>query len=131
MYNIFISHSWSYANHYDKVAEFLDDQKVSYKNYSVPKDDPIHTKGSDKELYAAIEKQIKPCSCVIIMAGVYASYSKWIDKEIEIAQKYKKPIIAVMYWGAERISSKVREASDVIVKWNAKSVADAVKQYSL
>ena len=131
MYNIFISHSWSYANHYDKVAEFLDDQKVSYKNYSVPKDDPIHTKGSDKELYAAIEKQIKPCSCVIIMAGVYASYSKWIDKEIEIAQKFKKPIIAVMYLGAERISSKVREASDVIVKWNAKSVADAVKQYSL
>ena len=62
---------------------------------------------------------------------MYASYSKWINKEIRIAQKYGKPIIAVEYWGAERTSTVVKNAADVIVKWNAKSVADAVRNYAL
>lgn len=68
---------------------------------------------------------------MIILAGVYASYSKWIKKEIKMALKYDKPIIAVEYWGAERTSSVVKNAADVIVKWNAKSVADAVKKYAI
>lgn len=64
-------------------------------------------------------------------AGVYATYSKWINKEIEMAQKYRKPIIAVQPWGAERTSSVVKNVADVIVGWNAKSVANAVREYAI
>ena len=131
MYRIFISHSWAYSEAYDKVESFLRQEGVSFYNHSVPKDDPIHTNGTDKELSEAIEQTLLVCSCVIILAGVYATYSKWINKEIEMAQKYNKPIIAVQPWGAERTSSVVKEAATVIVGWNAKSVADAVKQYAL
>ena len=131
MYRIFISHSWAYSEAYDKVESFLRQEGVSFYNHSVPKDDPIHTNGTDKELSEAIEAKVKGCSCVIILAGVYATYSKWINKEIEMAQKNNKPIIAVQPWGAERTSSVVKEAATVIVGWNAKSVADAVKQYAL
>ena len=35
-----------------------------------------------------------------------------------MAKKYNKPIIAVQPWGAERTSSIVKNASDVIVGWN-------------
>jgi len=131
MYRIFISHSWSYSSQYDKVETFLQQEGVSFYNHSVPKNDPIYTNGTDKQLEEAIDAKIKGCSCVIILAGVYASYSKWINKEIRIAQKYGKPIIAVEYWGAERTSTVVKNAADVIVKWNAKSVADAVRNYAL
>ena len=131
MYRIFISHSWSYSSQYDKVETFLQQEGVDYYNHSVPKNDPIHTNGTDKQLEEAIDAKIRGCSCVIILEGVYASYSKWINKEIQIAQKYGKPIIAVEYWGAERTSSVVKNAADVIVKWNAKSVADAVRNYAL
>lgn len=131
VYRIFISHSWSYSNQYDKVEDFLREEGISFYNHSVPKDSPVHTHGSDKELYDAIENKIIGCSCVIILAGVYATYSRWINKEIEIAQKYAKPIIAVEYWGSERTSSVVKQAATAIVKWNAKSVADAVKKYAL
>ena len=48
-----------------------------------------------------------------------------------MAQKYNKPIIAVEYWGAERTSTVVKAAADVIVKWQAKSVADAVREYAI
>ena len=130
MYRIFISHSWAYSEQYDKVEEFLDREGVSYYNHSVPKNDPVHCK-SDKELRAAIEAKIKGCSCVIILAGVYATYSKWINIEIEIAQQYNKPIIAVEYWGSERTSTVVKRSATTTVKWQAKSVADAVRNYAI
>ena len=131
MYRIFISHSWAYSAHYDKIEEFLTQEGVSYYNHSVPKDDPIHTNGTDKQLRAAIDAKIRGCSCVIILAGVYASYSKWINIEIELAQQYNKPIIAVQPWGAERTFAAVKKAATTIVGWNAKSVANAVKTYAI
>lgn len=131
MYRIFISHSWVYSEAYDKIEEFLKAQGISFYNHSVPKDDPIHTNGTDKELYEKIDAKVRGCSCVIILAGVYASYSKWIDKEIEIAKKYNKPIIAVEPFGSERTSTVVKEAATVIVAWRASSVANAVKNYAL
>lgn len=131
MYRIFISHSWSYSKQYDKIEEFLKQEGILFYNHSVPKDNPILTNGTDAQLETAIDAKVKGCSCVIILAGVYATYSKWINKEIKIAKKYNKPIIAVEYWGSEKTSSVVKEAADVIVKWQAKSVADSVRKYAI
>ena len=107
-YNLFISHSWTYPDMYDRLVKLLKQRPYfDFKNYSVPKDDPIHTNGTDKELYQAIFRKIKPCSRVLILAGVYASYSKWIGKEIEIAKNsfaVQKRIIAIQPWGRENIS---------------------------
>ena len=75
------------------------------KNYSVPKDDPIHNARTDAQLRAAIRNQMIPCHVVLIMAGVYSTYSKWIGIEIEIAQRgflTPKPIIAIKPWGNDR-----------------------------
>ena len=72
-----------------------------------------------------------PSSVVLIVAGVYATYSKWIDKEIYIAQKEflsPKPIIAIRPWGNERMSTKVTEAADKIVGWNTESVVSAIRE---
>lgn len=131
MYRIFISHSWAYSAQYDKVEEFLKKEGIQYYNHSVPKDDPVHTNGSDRQLREKIDAKIKGCSCVIILAGVYATYSKWINIEIELAQNYNKPIIAVQPWGAERTSTVVKNAADIIVGWNAKSVANAVRNNAI
>lgn len=130
MYRIFISHSWTYSDHYDRIVGFLNQEFGVFFNHSVPKDDPVHTNGTDKDLYEKIEAKIKGCSCVVILAGVYSTYSKWINKEIEIAQKYQKPIIAVEYWGAERTSTVVKNAATEVVKWNATSIANAIKKHS-
>ena len=131
MYRIFISHSWAYSEAYDKVEEFLRNEGISFYNHSVPKDDPVHTNGTDKELYDKIEAKVRGCSCVIILAGVYATYSKWINKEIEIAKKYNKPIIAVEPFASKNTSKVVRDAATVIVGWRASSIADAVRIYAL
>jgi len=128
-YRLFISHSWAYGDAYDKITEFLEQENISYYDHSVPKNDPIHTSGYDWELEEAIEAKIKGVSCVIILAGVYATYSKWIQKEIDIAKKYNKPIIAVRHWGAIRISDTVKTNADEIVSWQASSIANAIKKW--
>lgn len=131
-YHLFISHSWTYSDAYEKLLGLLNkDSTFSYVNYSVPKDDPVHTNGTDKQLYAAIKEQISHASVVLILAGIYSTYSKWINKEIDIAQNgflLPKPIIAIQPWGAEKTSTVVKEAADKIVKWNSKSIIDAIKE---
>lgn len=46
-------------------------------------------------------------------------------------QKNNKPIIAVEPWGSERTSVVVKNAANAIVGWNAKSVANAVRNYAI
>ena len=68
---------------------------------------------------------------VLILAGVYSSYSKWIDKEIKIAKKdflVPKPIIAIEPWASEKTSQVVKSNADIRVGWNADSIVDAIRQ---
>ncbi|PSV44050.1 TIR domain-containing protein [Photobacterium indicum] len=127
-YRLFISHSWNYDKNYQKVVEMITDQGISFYDHSVPKDDPIHTDGTDAQLHDAIEAKMKGTSCILILAGMYATHSKWINKEIKIAQSYGKKIIAIEPWGAEKTSKVVKDASHKIVKWQGKSIADAIKE---
>ena len=126
MYYIFVSHSWKYNNEYEKLCRLLNNSGLEWQDYSIPQDDHIHTNGTDKELKEAIDKKIKCCSCVIIMAGVYSTYSKWIQKEICIAQHYGKKIIAVEGFGSERTSQVVKDNADKVVKWQTQSIIDAI-----
>lgn len=130
-YNIFISHSWTYSDAYKKLIGLLDsDPYFSYKNYSVPKDDPIHNAPNQTQLRNAISNQMASTSCILVLAGVYATYSKWINIELDLAKKgfcTPKKIIAVQPWGAEKTSTVVKNAADVIVAWQASSIINAIK----
>lgn len=128
IYNLFISHSWTYSNTYDGLIHLLDSKVgFEYKNYSVPKDDPIHHVPTDALLKIAISKQMRPASCVLILAGVYSTYSRWINIEIDLARNMGKKIIAVEPWGAERTSQVVKDNADIIVKWNTNSIVKAIR----
>lgn len=127
-YRLFISHSWAYSDSYNRIVKLLNEQRLNYCNHSVPKDDPIHTKGTDKQLREAIEAKIKGTSCILILAGVYSTYSKWINKEIEIAKYMNKKIIAIQPWGSERTSQIVKDNANIIVGWNGKTIVDAIKK---
>lgn len=130
-FNLFISHSWTYGNEYDRLINLLSEKKYfDFKNYSVPKNDPIHSASNQTELYEAIKKQISPCHLVIILAGVYASYSKWIDKEITIAKKeftIPKPLLAIKPFGNDKVSLSASEKADQLVNWNTESIVAAIR----
>ena len=132
-YNLFISHSWTHSDAYEKQTALLDkDASFSYANYSIPKDDPIHNAPNQEALKKAIKEKMAHASCVLILAGVYSTYSKWINIEIELAQKgfaTSKKIIAIQPWGAERTSQTVKNAADEIVNWQTSSIIKAIRGY--
>ena len=131
-YNLFVSHSWRYGDAYDRLINLLNSRPYfSFRDYSVPKDDPIHGANNDTQLRRAIRNHMTPCHIVLIMAGVYSTYSKWINIEIDLAQKgfvNPKPIIAIRPWGNENISSVVRSAADKLVDWNTESIVTAIRE---
>lgn len=128
IYNLFISHSWNYSDAYEKLVNLLNAKTYfNYKNYSVPKNDPIHNAPYEYQLKEAIRKRMQPASCVLIMAGVYSTYSKWINIEIELAKSMNKKIIAIEPWGSEKTSRTVKNAADVIVGWNTDSIVNAIR----
>lgn len=130
-YRIFISHSWTYGDAYEKLTRMLQEHNLDYTDYSVPKSDPIHTKGTDAELYTAIRNKIMLCNVVLIMAGKYSTFSKWIKKEVLISKyDFNKPLLGICPWGAEQISSLVRYNADELVKWNSKSIVEAIKRWA-
>ena len=85
------------------------------------KDDPIHTDGTTEELRGAISRKMQPCNAVLILAGIYSTYSHWINREVEIAKEKGKAMIAIEPWGSERTSQYVKENANKIVGWNTNS----------
>lgn len=134
-YNIFISHSWSYGDAYDRLRDLLDAAPYfSYRDYSIPKDDPIHTRGSDRVLREAISQKMMSCHIVLVMAGKYATFSEWIEKEVQIAQgafSSPKPILAIRPWANTQVSRFVEEESEQLVNWNTNSIVTAIRELAL
>lgn len=118
---------------YVGLKNLLDKEILNqYRDYSVPKDDPIHIYAKTneryrKELEDKLRNQMIHASVIIILAGVYASYSESIQMEIKLARELDKPILAVEYWGSERTSLVVKSNADMTVKWNSTSIFQAIK----
>jgi len=128
---IFISHAWSRTDHYDKIVEWFDNaSNFSWKNCSVPSTNSLQDSTS-KGLSEGMTRQINPSQVVVVLGGMYAAYSDWIDYEIQEAQRMEKPIVGVKPWGQERIPKVVKDASWCEpVGWNSTSVVAAVRKYS-
>lgn len=132
-YNIFISHAWKYSDDYNTIVKWLNEAqsegKLNWKNYSVPQHDPLidpNTTVGKNKLKSMLKEQIRPASKVIIISGMYAAYSEWIDYEIDTSISYKKYIIGVKPWGQERIPTKISTNADIMVGWNKSSVINAI-----
>ena len=130
---VFISHSWTYSKHYEKLHEWIFDKvwnvngtPMVFNDQSVPKNDPIHGAPTTHVLEAAILRRIDVSDIVVVPTGMYSSYSKWIGKEIKGAVAKNKPILGVNPWGQQRRSTVVAAASAKIVGWNSQSVISGI-----
>lgn len=130
-YDLFISHAWRYDDDYDRLVNLLRIAPLfKWRNYSVPQQKPIRVT-SDSQLYAALERQIRPANAVLIISGMYFNYREWIQSEMEIAQYYDKPMIGIRPWGAKRTPVAVQESVWTMTGWNTASIVQAIRKYAL
>ena len=128
---IFISHAWTYSEHYKTIARWFNEApNFSWKNCSVPSHDALPDKTS-RGLSEGMTRQISPAQIVLVLGGMYAAHSAWIEYEINEAKRMNKTIIGIKPWGQERIPQIVQNASVCpMVGWNKASVVTAVRDWT-
>lgn len=129
-YKIFISHSWGYHDDYQTIERFLNEcDALNWENHSVPSTDQLDVT-DDEALDRELHNQMRGTSVVIVSAGMYVSHSKWIPREIEIAEKMEKSIIGIRKRGNQRVPSDVSSSADTIVGWQQPSLVEALAEYA-
>lgn len=126
---LFISHAWTYSTHYITLVKWFNEEpNFSWINYSVPSGDGC-TEKTKSGLKTCLTNQMKPAQGIIVLAGMYAAHSDWIDYEIDEAIRMGKTIIGVRPWGQERMPVKIQNAAHTIVSWNSASIISAVREW--
>lgn len=129
-YRLFISHSWDYGGDYQRLKDLLDNARyLNYMNYSVPEEKAKGTR-TDRELEQALKAQLAPVQLLLVIAGMYIPYRKWIQYEMDLARFYGKPIIGIKPWGNEYVPQAVRNAACEVVAWNTNSIVTAIRQHA-
>lgn len=127
---LFISHSWSYDANYTSMVNLLNHRRYfSWRNYSVPTTKAFGQMAVTR-MKEELRQQIRPVHCVIIIAGMWTSYSDWIQFEMDFAQGIGKPILGVRPWGAQRMPLAVSQAANLVVNWNTESIVTGIRQIS-
>ena len=132
-YRLFISHAWKYGDDYERLVSLLDNEySFNWLNWSAPEDKPAIPSWMtvpDQVVAQKIAEKVNAADCVIVIAGMYAHYSDWIQAEMNIALHLNKPLIGVKPWGSEKMPQAVSQRTKEDVGWNTGSIIYAIKRY--
>ena len=131
--HVFISHAWSYSDHYNTLADWIfngnwrvGQASLDFRGYPIPRHDHIHNANNDTQLRAALNDKISRSHVIAIPTGMYANHSKWIQKEIDSVAAFSKPILAVNSWAAQRTSSAVANPATKLVGRNKDTAVSGI-----
>ena len=132
-YDLFLSHVWRQQDNgeYYRLESLLSAARYfSWRNYSVPEHDPLGVR-SNHALEIALDRQIRPVNCFLLVSGMYVNNRRWIQTEIDIALRYEKPIIGIVRLGQQRVPVHVQGIASEMVGWRANSIVHAVRRWAL
>jgi hypothetical protein len=128
VYKVFISHAWAYNEDYHRVVTFLDSQaRFEWENLSVPDHDPVDHADVETLEYE-LRNQMRPADVFLILAGMYAAFSGWVDFEVTFARRIGTPIVGVLPYGSQRVPLLIQNAATELVGWNTHSIVDAIRR---
>ena len=127
-YQVFISHSWSHVNDLRNLKNLLESRGYFHVEFTeAPPTNPIKSENS-YYVKQRLSEKIESSDIVLGIAGIYASYSDWMEWELDKAIEKKVPIIGVIPRGQERVSSVVSSRADEVVRWNTESIVAAIRK---
>ncbi len=127
----FISHAWNNHDEYLRLETMLRSApRFNFRNSSVPRTNCIAPPLTAAKLQAALDEQIRIANVVLILSGMYAAHSEWVNTEIAIAASYQKPIIGIIPWGQKMIPKVVQDSAKEMVHWQTESIVDAIRKHA-
>lgn len=134
-FDLFISHTWHNSIEYMRIVEILKEAPHFYwRNYSSWEKDPIINMNSEfgkTSLTQELEAQIKHVNLLIICADLYVTNPYWIEKEIDLAEKFNKPVIVVKPYANEPTPTFLSTNAKTVVTWETNAIVDAVKKHAI
>ena len=129
-YNVFISHSWAHIDDLKNLRTLLEKRGYfSVEFEEATPDEPIDSENAEY-IKRRLREKIRNANIILGIAGVYASYSDWIEWELDTAIKNDIPIVGVIPRGQERISQVISSRSKEDVKWNTESIVAAIRRWA-
>jgi hypothetical protein len=126
---LFISHSWRYGDHRLGIHDLLQQKWRKGEDFidlAVPADHPIHDAHDDAELFDMLRERIAKSDVLLVLGGMYANKSAWIETEVTIARALGIPVITVVPYGQERVASAATRFEDDRVRWRGDSIREAI-----
>lgn len=122
---VFISHSWANNSDYSNLIKKFDNYGFEFYNHSIEENNPVDATTA-KEIEKRIENKIRGCSKVLVLGGKYAN-RYWIKKEVEIANRMGKEVIAIRPWGESNVPSSLYKNADKVLGFNSKTIIENLK----
>ena len=128
-YKIFVTHAFQEHEEYARVFEFLESRpNFFYINYSDPDGKPEF--GGEEGIQEAIRNQIRPVEAVLFPVGVHAQNPRLVEFELNVAQAFDKPVIAIKaHGGTMTLPRDALEAARETVDWNDRAITEAVRRW--
>ena len=127
-YKIFVSHAWNYDDDMERLSDLLNSRMYYIFEFTeFRKHNAVDSINSDY-IMRRIRENIQKSNVFLAIAGVYASYSDWMEYEMRMAKYYGLKIIGIKPYGNQYTSSKVSEYADEIVNWNTESIVAAISR---
>ena len=120
VYKIYISHIKDFKEYNLFLEKLKAANEFKWINLAKPGD------GNEN-----LELQIKDVDVVIILSGQYSKNPSSLEKQIKIAQNFKKPLIAVRPYGMENVPTFIENLAQDIVGWNTPCIIEVIKENAL
>ena len=120
VYKIYISHIKDFKEYNLFLEKLKAANEFKWINLAKPGD------GNEN-----LELQIKDVDVVIILSGQYSKNPSSVEKQIKIAQKFKKPLIVVRPYGMENVPTFIENLAQDIVGWNTPCIIEVIKENAL
>lgn len=126
--NIFISHIHEDDNGLQKLKDLVSNHGMGIRDYSINSSNPNDAKNENYIKYNILAPRIDQCSALVVYITPGTKDSKWVDWEIDYAERTGKRIVGVWAYGQNgcEVPAGLEKLSDAIVGWNGSSIIDTI-----
>ena len=126
--NVFISHIHEDDSKLGDLKQLMKANGIDARDYSITSDKPNQAKSEEYIKSQILAPQIKQCSVLVVYVSPDTKDSKYVNWEIEYAQKNGIRIVGVWENGEKgcELPEALEEYRDAMAGWHGSSIVDAI-----
>ena len=126
--NLFISHIHKDDEGINKIKKLAGEHGMSVRDASITSDRPNSAEDENYIKYEILAPGIKWAGVLVVYVSPDTKHSRWVDWEIEYAQKQGKQIVGIWAYGEKdcELPKPLEDYADAVVGWNGESIIDAI-----